>query len=382
MPASADSCVGFLPRLASMASAIGAELMLIALLGVEAVGDDHLRRRVDRRLRIVALDEAVLGFHDAAFGIGEVLLRFGVRLFGWRGGGLARFLAALGLSLLLGLGLRFGLGRSGRFRLGLQFGLRRPDLLGALLLVGDPFGQLLAALVAAEGSVFLGVRSLGCAQPPIDLGLELRRTLLHALVAHRLVLGGVRLDLRPVERDMAELHKSRLFAQLENLPEQSRKRLQVPLAEVGDGAKIRRIEPDNAHEVDPFARRLGDPARRVDAVTIAVQQQRRHHRRVKRRLPALARIRGFDLTKVEMLEHKRQNEPSQMVLADKVLHARRQQQRLIDRPGPEGLAHKQAESDSRKRRHQNPPFLGQAPSRLNRATLQMTGSRKELSDDL
>ena len=61
---------------------------------------------------------------------------------------------------------------------------------------------------------------------------------------------------------MAELHKSRLFAQLENLPEQSRKRLQVPLAEVGDGAKIRRIEPDNAQEVDPFARRLGDPARR------------------------------------------------------------------------------------------------------------------------
>ena len=116
-------------------------------------------------------------------------------------------------------------------------------------------------------------------------------------------------------------------------------------------------------EVDPFARRLGDPARRVDAVAIAVQQQRRHHRRVKRRLPALARIRGFDLTKVEMLEHKRQNEASQMVLADKVLNARRQQQRLIDRPGPEGLAHKQTESDSSKRRHHNPLFLGQAPSR-------------------
>ena len=48
------------------------------------------------------------------------------------------------------LGLRFGLGRRGRFRLGLQFGLRRPDLLDALLLVGDPFWQLLAALVAAE----------------------------------------------------------------------------------------------------------------------------------------------------------------------------------------------------------------------------------------
>ena len=70
-----------------------------------------------------------------------------------------------------------GLGRRGRFRFRLQFGLRRPDLLGALLLVGGPLGQLLAALVAAKGPVLLGVRSLGGAQPPLNLGLELRRTL-------------------------------------------------------------------------------------------------------------------------------------------------------------------------------------------------------------
>ena len=62
--------------------------MLIALLGVEPVGDHHLGRRVDLRLRIVALDETVLGFHHAAFGIGEVLLRFGIGLVRWRGGGL------------------------------------------------------------------------------------------------------------------------------------------------------------------------------------------------------------------------------------------------------------------------------------------------------
>ena len=64
------------------------QLMLIGLLRVGPVGDNQ-GRRVDRRLRIVALDEAVLGFHDAAFGIGEVLLRFGVWLFAWRGGGLS-----------------------------------------------------------------------------------------------------------------------------------------------------------------------------------------------------------------------------------------------------------------------------------------------------
>ena len=34
------------------------QLVLIALLRVEPVGDDHLGRRVDRRLRIVALDES------------------------------------------------------------------------------------------------------------------------------------------------------------------------------------------------------------------------------------------------------------------------------------------------------------------------------------
>jgi hypothetical protein len=72
-----------------------------------------------------------------------------------------------------------------------------------------------------------------------------------------------------------------------------------------------------------------------------IKQQRCHHRRVKRRLPTLARVSRFDLTKLEMLEHKRQNKAGQVVLADKLLHARRQQQRLIDRPPAEGLAHSQ-----------------------------------------
>jgi len=198
---------------------------------------------------------------------------------------------------------------AGRFRLGLQFGLRRLDLLGPLLLVGGPSRHLLAALVAAESLVFLGVRRLGGAQPFRRLGLELSRPLGHALVAHRLVLGGVRLDLRAVERDMAELHQSRLLAELEDLSEQAGERLQVPLAEVGDGAEIRRIEPDDAHEVDPLARRLANPTRRVDPVAIGVEQQPRHHRRIKRRLPALAPVHGLDLTQVEMLEDKRQNKP-------------------------------------------------------------------------
>ena len=38
------------------------QVMLIALPGVEAMGDDQLRRRIDRRLRVVALTEPVLDF--------------------------------------------------------------------------------------------------------------------------------------------------------------------------------------------------------------------------------------------------------------------------------------------------------------------------------
>ena len=167
----------------------------------------------------------------------------------------------------------------------------------------------------------------------------------------------------PSSATWPSVRQPRLLAQLENLrPNRPGERLQVALAEVRDGAKIRRIEPDNAHEVDPLARRLGDPARRVDAIAIGIKQERRHHRRVKRRLSALARVSRFDLTKLEMLEHKRQNKAGQVVLADKVLHARRQQQWLIDRPPAESLAHEQAESDSRTHRHQFPLFLGQAPS--------------------
>ncbi len=237
-----------------------------------------------------------------------------------------------------------------------------PDLLGPLLLVGDPVRHLIAALVAAERLVLPRVRRFGSAHPLGDLGVEFRRPLGHALVAHRLVFRGVRLDLRSVERDMPELRQPGPFAQLQNLGEQAGERLQVSLAEIRDGAEIRCVEADDAHEVDPFARRLGDPARRVDPVAISVKQQRRHHRRIKRRLSARAPIGSLDLTKIKMPDHKRQHKARQVVLPHEVLHARRQQQRLIDRPRAESLAHKQAESNSRPGRHKNPPLLGQAPS--------------------
>src|SRR5271165_782051 len=66
-------------------------------------------------------------------------------------------------------------------------------------------GHLLAALVAREGGVFFRIRSRRGVHQARDLGFQFLRPLAHPLVAHRLVLGGVGLDLRPVQRDMAEL---------------------------------------------------------------------------------------------------------------------------------------------------------------------------------
>src|SRR5439155_21547424 len=93
---------------------------------------------------------------------------------------------------------------------------------------------------------------------------QLRRTLFHALVAHRLVLRRVGLDLGAVERHMPELHQTGRLAQLQNLPEQFAKRLQVTLAEIRDGAEIRCVECYNAHEINALAARLADPTRGVD----------------------------------------------------------------------------------------------------------------------
>ena len=216
--------------------------------------------------RIVALDETVLGFHDAAFGIGEVLLRFGIGLVGRRGGRLSQFLAALASSPFLGLGLRFGLGRRGGFRLGLQFGLRRPDLLDYFLLVRHPVRHLLAAPVAAKRLVLLGVLSLGRAQPFRNLGLKLRRPLGHVCSQPiALCLEAFALIFVPSSATWPSFASQTCSHSLRTCANRPASAFRWRLRKSETVREIRRIEPDNAHEVDPLARRLGDPARRVYA---------------------------------------------------------------------------------------------------------------------
>ena len=54
--------------------------------------------------------------------------------------------------------------------------------------------------------ILFGIGLFGRSQQRIDLLLQPRLGLVHVLVAHRLVLAGVRLDLCAVDRHMAQLH--------------------------------------------------------------------------------------------------------------------------------------------------------------------------------
>ena len=130
-----------------------------------------------------------------------------------------RLLAAFGLPFLLCRGLLFELGFGGGFRLGFQRSLRRPDRLRATFLVRDPVRHLLAGFVTAVKLVLRGVGRFCGTQPVDDLRFQLGGAFLHALVAHRLMLGGVRLNLRAVERHMPEFNEPGLLAQLQDLHE-------------------------------------------------------------------------------------------------------------------------------------------------------------------
>ena len=166
---------------------------------------DDLLGPVDRRLRVVALDEAVLGQEHAAVREMSVKLRcphLGIGRFS-RGAGeepAPERLQVLRLAFLLRCAFGFGFRRRGSCGLRLKRLSGFADFGQALLFVSDPAGHFVAATACAMQFVLLRVGCFRSFKPAIHFGAKLRLTRLHAFVAHRLVFGGVRLDLRAVER--------------------------------------------------------------------------------------------------------------------------------------------------------------------------------------
>src|SRR6202048_1174099 len=269
---------------------------------------------------------------------------------GWSDGGAAGlpgFLWPSGLALLYLFGLDATLSRRRQPGVGLQRRHRLLDLGQSFLLVAGPIRHLVAALVLAESLVLFAIRRLGGRQHASDLGFQFRLAFLHALITHRFMFRRVRFDLRAIKRDMAEFDQPCRLAQLQNLHEQRAERLQMPLAEVADRAKVRRIERHNHHKIVPFAAGLRDPTRRIQPTRIAVQQKRHHHPRVKRRLPKTTHIAARDLLEIKALSHQLNDKPRDMAFRHEVLHIRRQQQCLIDIPGAKILAHSSSLNQTR-----------------------------------
>jgi hypothetical protein len=152
---------------------------------------------------VIALHEGALASairHDAALRIGEVTLCRIVRpgLFWIAGLGLAaRFLFARALLLFFA------------FALGLLFGcplkrlLSLTDLLQPALTPLQLIGQFVAAPILAVLCILFGIGLFGGGHQGFDLLLDTRHGLVHALVAHRLVLAStpacIRLDLGAID---------------------------------------------------------------------------------------------------------------------------------------------------------------------------------------
>ena len=158
---------------------------------------DQLIAFLHHRLRVVALLETLFRLHDAALGIAEIALRGRLRLaklpLEFRAASLRPFprsqLMVAGLAPFLLVLLLL---------LGFQRRLRRPDRFQPLLSPPQFFGQLVPAVFRTVQLVFGGVGLLRFFEQLLNFFFQPLLFFLHALVAHRLVFGGVGLDFRAV----------------------------------------------------------------------------------------------------------------------------------------------------------------------------------------
>src|SRR3990167_7052522 len=107
---------------------------------------DYLRGRIDGDLTVIRLNEAILARHDPTVRVGEIALCLGLGR-SWRMLGLAAWPRSIAAIVIIAL--RLGLGIFLCSGLGFERGLGLTDPGQALLFVGNPVGQLVAALAGA-----------------------------------------------------------------------------------------------------------------------------------------------------------------------------------------------------------------------------------------
>src|ERR1039458_4575041 len=198
----------------------------------------------------------------------------------------------------------------------------------------------LAVPILAVLRILFGIGLFGGGQQRIDLLLQARLGLVHVLVAHRLVLAGVGLDLGSIEGHMAQLHQSSLGTQQQSLCEKTRERIQMTLAELGDGGVVGVLIAGKITEGHVLECARLNLARTVEAPRVPVQEQADHHLRRVGRLPAaiLLSVRGIDGAQIQRRYHI-QKKAGQVALGKPIVKRWGKQKRLVDRVRNEVLAH-------------------------------------------
>jgi len=163
--------------------------------------------------------------------------------------------------------------------------------------------------------ILVGIDALCVGEQPLDLVLELLFSFGHPLVAHRLVLGPVRLELRAVDGDVPQLDQSSFLAQPQDLQEQSGECIEVLFAERGDRVVVGMLVAREHPKRHVFVGCPLDAPRRRLADAVRVYQQRHQHRRVVAR-PASCVLRLVDCVALRQVElrHNVENEQGKMPL--------------------------------------------------------------------
>ena len=179
-------------------------------------------------------------------------------------------------------------------------------------------GELIAARVAVQ-LVLLAI-------DPLCLSEDLPRD---PLIVIGELLRRVRGKLRPVDRDRPDAHQTRLGAQPQHAPEQTRQCRLMPAAKPRDRRVIRLL----IRRDHPISNVLNapelDPARGLLPLRIRIQQQPHHQPRIERRPPKTVRpIRLIERRQIQLLD-RRQQEPRKVIRRQPIRQRRRHQQHLI-----------------------------------------------------
>ena len=105
-------------------------------------------------------------------------------------------------------------------------------------------------------------------------------------MAHGFALGGVGLHLGAIQGDMAQTHHACLLARPQDLNKQIFQRIEVAAAELADAAVVRLLVAGQHPEGQILVAGPLDHPGRDDPHAIGVEQQHRHHPRVKALLAA------------------------------------------------------------------------------------------------